>query len=117
MNNAARRAYSNWAPTKIVELYEFCYVATEEPLSFVVRRKRLFGSLETVIDIVQCRCGLREIPIYPHEFYEKLYSRFKSKDYRRGMGVIAKHKDLIMEQWRNFIALCGVPNPGYDWQR
>ncbi len=105
------QAYSNWAPTKIIEWYEF-FCATKQRLIFRVRRERLSGSLEVTIDVVRCRFGLREIPLYPREFYEKLCALVKNKDHRRGMGVLAKHEDLIMEQWRDFIGLCVVPDRG-----
>jgi hypothetical protein len=102
-------------------LYEF-FVAEPERLTFVVRRKRLSGSLEVKINIVKCRFGLREIPLYPCQFYERLYARVKNKNHRRGMGVLAKHKDLIVEQYRSLLALCVVPDRGtiggdknYDW--
>jgi hypothetical protein len=99
------------ARPKIDQWYEF-FVVEPERLTFFIRRKRLSGGLEVRIDVVQCRFGLREIPLYPYQFYEKLYARVKNKDHRRGMGVLTKHKDFIVEQYRSFLGLCVVPDRG-----
>jgi hypothetical protein len=88
------------------------YVHKPGWLTFTVHRKRLSGSLEVRIDIVNCRFGLREIPRHPCQFYEKWYGLLKKRDYRRGIGVLNKHKDFIIEECRNFLGLCIVPDRG-----
>ncbi len=121
---AFHELYENWrrlSPLHHVEGFkepplvgQFYMFRVHEPelLTFVVRRKRLSGSLEVKIDTVKCRFGLREIPLYPCQFYEKLYARVKNKNHRRGMGVLTKHKDFIVEQYRSFLGLCVVPDRG-----
>ena len=98
-------------PSLVGQFYMF-HVHKPGWLTFTVHRKRLSGSLEVRIDIVNCRFGLREIPLHPCQFYEKWYARVKNKNHRRVMVVLAKHKDLIVEQYRSFLALRVVPDRG-----